>query len=69
METKTGQSCRRKFLKQLAIMGWAGALASLSGKAKADKLTPDAAPETAAGASQGYRESSHVRKYYEKASF
>ena len=69
METKTRQSCRRKFLKQLAIMGWAGALATLGGKAKAERLNPDAAPETAAGASQGYRESSHVRKYYEKASF
>jgi hypothetical protein len=68
MKTKA-KGCRRNFLKQLAIMGWAGALASLSGKAKADELNPGSEPETAAGTTQGYRETSHVRKYYEKASF
>lgn len=68
MKTKARQGGRRNFLKKLAIMGWAGALATLSGKANADELNPDAEMETAAGTSQGYRETPHVRKYYEKAS-
>jgi hypothetical protein len=69
MVTKARQGCRRNFLKQLAIMGWAGALAVFSSKAKADQLKADPESQTAADTSQGYRETAHIRKYYEKASF
>lgn len=69
MKTKTRRGCRRNFLKQMAIMGSAGALATLGGKAKALQPPPGGEPEPDADASQGYRETSHIRKYYEKASF
>jgi len=69
MKTKARQGGRRNFLKQLAIMGWAGLLATFSGKARADGVNRNAAPDTAVGTSQGYRETCHVRTYYEKASF
>ena len=68
MKAKPRHGSRRNFLKQLMVTGWVGALATLDGKPGSDGLTPDGVPETAAGTSRGYRETSHVRKYYEKAS-
>ena len=68
MKAKARKGGRRNFLKHLAIMGGAGAMATLGGKMKAEELNLEAARETAEGTSRGYRETSHVRKYYEKAS-
>jgi hypothetical protein len=68
MKAKPRHGSRRNFLKQLMVTGWVGALATLGGKSGADGLRSDGALEKEAGTSRGYRETSHVRKYYEKAS-
>lgn len=68
MKAKPRHGSRRNFLKQMMVTGWVGALATLGGKPGADGLSSDGFPEKAADTSRGYRETSHVRKYYEKAS-
>jgi hypothetical protein len=53
---------RREFLKLLGMGGAAGAAALATGAAPAEAAAP-ATPET------GYRETAHVRKFYETAKF
>jgi hypothetical protein len=54
---------RRKFLKTMAILG--GAVASLSG---AKKVVADGKPVAPSKKSTGgYRETDHIRRYYQSA--
>ena len=53
---------RREFLKLLGMGGAAGAAALTGGAAPGEAAAP-AKPET------GYRETAHVRKFYETAKF
>lgn len=54
---------RRKFLKTMVIIG--GAVASLSG---AEEVAADGKPMPPAEKSpEGYRETDHIRKYYQSA--
>ena len=54
---------RREFLKILGVGGAAGAAALASGGTAPGEVSEPAQPET------GYRETAHVRKYYETAKF
>ena len=63
-EKKVAQSNRRSFLK-LAGAGVAGGGAALVGSVV--PAAADAAPDVAAEG--GYRESDHVKRYYELAKF
>jgi hypothetical protein len=53
---------RREFLKLLGMGGAAGAALAAAGAAPSEAAAP-AQPET------GYRETAHVRKFYETAKF
>jgi len=57
---------RRKFLRDLAA---AGGLAAVAGSTVAEVATPAAAGAAAAKKPTGYRVTSHVAKYYDKARF
>ena len=54
---------RRAFLKLLGMGGAAGAAALAAGSAAPSEAAAPAQPET------GYRETAHVRKFYETAKF
>jgi hypothetical protein len=54
---------RREFLKLLGMGGAAGAAALAAGVAAPAEAAAPAEPET------GYRETAHVRKFYETAKF
>ncbi len=54
---------RREFLKLLGMGGAAGAAALAAGGAAPSEAAAPAQPET------GYRETAHVRKFYETARF
>lgn len=63
MSRKVDSESRRRVLKGIVAAGGATALAAAAGRATA-------APETQspeAAARPGYRETPHVRKYYDKA--
>ncbi len=63
--TKTKKSLpRRDFLKAAGIAGGAAGVAAVALTSKSAKA---AVPET--GKSSGYRETEHVKKYYELARF
>ncbi len=68
MNERSLRSKRRQFLKGLAVGGGGAALAGLAGGAGA-ALEEQAAPTRDKPVSQGYRETAHVREYYEKARF
>ena len=61
--TKTKKS-RRDFLKAAGITGGAAGVAAV---ALASKSATAAAPES--GKTSGYRETEHVKKYYESARY
>ncbi len=61
--TKTKKS-RRDFLKAAGVTGGAAGVAAIALTSKSVKA---AVPET--GKSTGYRETEHVKKYYETARF
>ncbi len=61
--TKTKKS-RRDFLKAAGVTGGAAAVAAVALSSKSVKA---AVPES--GKSSGYRETEHVKKYYELARF
>jgi hypothetical protein len=67
MSQKFRPHSRRTFIKNMALMGGAGAL--LAGTAKAmpfgSRENPMGSPD--ARRSQGYRLTPHIRKYYKKA--
>ena len=54
---------RREFLKLLGMGGAAGAAALAAGGAASSEAAAPAQPEA------GYRETAHVRKFYETAKF
>ena len=57
---------RRSFLKELAVTGGAAAVAVSATRLSAAPVERTAAPEPKK--SQGYHETPHIRKYYDKAS-
>jgi len=57
---------RRGFLRSSAFIGGAAAAAPLLGHASSGVEEP---ARSAAGRKQGYRETAHVREYYDKARF
>lgn len=61
MKKQASDMSRRQLLKSLALGGAAGAVATVSGQALAatDKA------ETAVKQADGYRETEHVRSYYD----
>ncbi|MEE9317046.1 MAG: twin-arginine translocation signal domain-containing protein [Rhodospirillales bacterium] len=61
--TKTRKS-RRDFLKAAGVTGAAASVAAVALSSKSAKA---AVPET--GKASGYRETEHVKKYYESARF
>jgi hypothetical protein len=63
MSLKVDSESRRLVLKGIVAAGGATALAATAGRATAAPETPS--PEPAAR--PGYRETPHVRKYYDKA--
>jgi hypothetical protein len=63
-DTGISKTSRRAFLRDMAAMGGAAAVAASAG-ARAEK--PVDAPAPAAAAPKGYRVTPHVAKYYDKA--
>jgi len=57
---------RRGFLRSSALIGGAAAAAPLLWQASGGAAAP---ARGAAGRKQGYRETAHVREYYDKARF
>lgn len=64
MDDKQPDPARRQLLKAAPL----GALAIVAGRAAA-KDTPPAAPEAQPDAQRGYRETEHIRRYYETAAY
>jgi hypothetical protein len=56
---------RRSFLKALPL----GAIAVVAGGAATAEAAPAAAVAPVAAASQGYRETEHIRRYYQTAAY
>jgi len=65
-ETGTRDSSRRSFLRGLAVMGGATAVAASTG---AETLAPGVDTKKQPDKPQGYRVTPHVAKYYDKARF
>jgi hypothetical protein len=65
-ETGTRENSRRSFLRGLAVMGGVTAVAASSG---ADTVSPGVKAQEQPRKPQGYRETPHVAKYYDKARF
>ncbi|WP_417762420.1 twin-arginine translocation signal domain-containing protein [Shewanella sp.] len=61
MKKQASDLSRRQLLKTLALGSAAGAVATVSGQALAATDTT----ETAAKTTDGYRETEHVRSYYD----
>lgn len=59
---------RRGFLRNSALIGGAAAAGSLVGQASAGVEEPTRA-RSDTGRKQGYHETPHIRKYYDKARF
>ena len=67
MSQKSRPYSRRTFIKNMALMGGAGAV--MAGPARTMRLGSRENPMGSPGArrSQGYRLTPHIRKYYKKA--
>ena len=68
MSQKFRPHSRRTFIKNMALMGGAGALLASTAKAMCfgSRENPMGSPD--ARRSQGYRLTPHIRKYYKRAS-
>lgn len=63
-------SSRRGFLRQIALLGGAGGLATLAANTvTATQSAPATAADDPKPAKRGYHETDHIRTYYEKADF
>jgi hypothetical protein len=63
-DTGNSKTSRRAFLRDIAAMGGAAAVAAT---ASADEVKPVSGPAPAAAKPKGYRVTPHVAKYYDKA--
>lgn len=59
---KSTDASRRNFLKTLGVAGTAASAAALAGNLQA---ASEAEPDTAATQAEGYRETPHIRSYYD----
>ncbi|MFQ5660274.1 MAG: twin-arginine translocation signal domain-containing protein [Gammaproteobacteria bacterium] len=66
MHTKAKKVKRREFLKGILAMGGATAVTAVTRQADAEE--PSTTAESP-GQAKGYRESAHVRAYYQSAKF
>ena len=66
---KRRQAQRRDFLKGMAVAGGGAAVVASTGVALADSGEGATGPVESPRGSQGYRETAHVRQYYDKARF
>lgn len=60
---------RRGFLKSAAVTGGAATVATLGPQVQADVVEQTGADNQKQASSKGYRETAHIREYYEKARF
>lgn len=67
--SKDVQKGRRSFLKGVAAAGGAATVAAAAGGAAVVSSGRDEAQAAPAPASRGYRETEHIRQYYDKARF
>ncbi len=67
--TDTLKTDRRGFFKRLAGVGVVGAGAVALAKAGAREAVPEAGAVPEAPKASGYRETEHIRRYYETARF
>jgi len=67
MKQESKPNSRRTFIKNMALMGGAGALLASTAKAMrfGSRENPMGSPDVRR--SQGYRLTAHIRKYYKKA--
>ena len=64
------RTSRRRFLKGALVAGGAAGAAAIGGTSIASVESSDAPTQTGdVATSQGYRETAHVRNYYDKARF
>jgi len=67
MSQKSRPHSRRTFIKNMALMGGAGALLASTAKAMRFGLRENPMGSPDARRSQGYRLTPHIRKYYKRA--
>ncbi|UCE88416.1 MAG: formate dehydrogenase [Pseudomonadota bacterium] len=68
-EAKVSRSSRRRFLRNMAAVSGAATAAVATHGAIAAPDTEPGASSAPAAQPQGYRETAHIRAYYDKARF
>jgi len=68
-QQREAQQSRRTFLRNSALAGGAAAVAAVTNGAVAVTDSQESAVERHEQPAKGYRETAHIREYYEKARF